>query len=241
MFRLQENVPEVYVKQSRDFQLISRIFDISNNALRFNVKSTSTILDPMLANERILPLLASRVGFFPKSDYNTHALRLVIDAFPYIVRYKGSKLGIEMAVNTILKAEENYSESKVLIDKLNSKILIYCSQSIIDETLLRDVLSYIIPIGYEIEIGFYKTTGSINTTNTLPVFTALIGKNYPLNTSIVLAGDNINTLQNSSYSDLVRNSIGNMNTTNVLSAEDIINQQAIDFNSTTVTNIYSNN
>lgn len=155
MFRLQENVPEIYVKASRDFQLFCRIYDVINNSIRFNAKSIDNLLNPMLASDRILQLLATRVGFFPQHDYNTNALREVISAFPFIIKNKGSKLGIEMALNVILKIENNYDKSFVLIDTENSLVGIYTKNKIKGEDLLRDVLSYIIPIGYDLEVSTY--------------------------------------------------------------------------------------
>lgn len=155
MFRLQDNVPEVYVKQSRDFQLFCRIYDVVNNAIRFNAKSAENLLDPLKVSDRMLPLLATRVGFFPKHEYNTYALREVISAFPYIIKYKGSKLGIEMALNVILKIENNYQESLVQIDTGNSRVNILTSTKLKGEDLLRDVLSYILPIGYEIVVSTF--------------------------------------------------------------------------------------
>lgn len=156
MFRLQENVPEVYVKQSRDFQLFCRIYDVINNAIRFNAKSTINLLSPLQTSDKMLPLLATRVGFFPKNQYNTEALREVISAFPYIIKYKGSKKGIEMALNVILKIENNYKNSIVNIDTENSIVNIYTETKIQGEALLRDVLSYILPIGYDLTVSTFK-------------------------------------------------------------------------------------
>ena len=155
MFRLQENVPEIYVKASRDFQTFCRIYDVINNTIRFNAKSLDNGLNPLQASDRILQLLTTRVGFFPSHEYNTLALRAVISAFPFIVKYKGSKIGIEMALNVVLKLENNYAPSFVVIDKTNSMIGIYTKNKIKGEDLLRDVLSYIIPIGYDIEVSTY--------------------------------------------------------------------------------------
>ena len=57
MFRLQENVPEVYVKHSRDFQTFCRIYDVINNSLRFNALSAENLLNPLKVNDKMLPLL----------------------------------------------------------------------------------------------------------------------------------------------------------------------------------------
>lgn len=155
MFRLENNVPEVYIKESRDFQLFLRLYDYVNNGVRFGIKSIDNLLDPLKCNDRVLPLLCTRVGFFPKSEYNTYALREIISAFPLILKYKGSKKSIQIALNTILKAENNYGDSIIEIDPNRSEIAIYTEKSIVNKILLEDVLSYTIPTGFTLSIGKY--------------------------------------------------------------------------------------
>lgn len=154
MFRLQNNVPEIYTKASRDFQLFCHIYDLMTDSVRFSVKSASALLDPYLTNERMLQLLATRVGFFPKQKYNSKVLRTIISMFPYMMKYKGSKKSIEIAVNAVLKAEQKITDVIVRIE--NNEIVIYMDANIENELLLRDVLSYVIPIGYDLQLQYAK-------------------------------------------------------------------------------------
>lgn len=229
MFRLQENTPEIYTKSSRDFQVFCRTYDILINAIRYSIKSTDNLLNPLLASDKILPLLASRVGFFPKSSYNTHALRLVISTFPYMMKYKGSKKGIEIALYTILKAEENYGNTLITISD-DQEINIYSEKAIINENLLRDVLSYIIPIGYQINIGVYKQADNAPTTQ-------LNIKDYPLykvdkakNISFIAKAEDIGNNKDinpmiddfsTDNDDTLHNAKGSFTVTEVLSFNDV--------------------
>lgn len=230
MFRLQENVPEIYTKASRDFQLFCRTYDILTNAIRYSIKSTDYLLNPLMISDKMLPLLATRVGFFPKSDYNTYALRLIISAFPYMMKYKGSKKGIEIALYTILKAEENYKNSivRVINDKENNRyeIHIYTEKAIINENLLRDVLSYILPIGYELVIGTYRSENAPSTTqiNVLdsPLYTAELAKDISMVISSNQIGNNIDySADPQTQESVLKNAIGSYTTMEVLSAEDL--------------------
>ena len=226
MFRLQENVPEIYTKASRDFQLFCRTYDILTNAIRYSIKSTDYLLDPLLASDRILPLLATRVGFFPKSEYNTHALRLIISVFPYMMKYKGSKKGIKIALDTILKAEKNYGNSIIYIHKNLSEISIYTQYSIKNEILLRDVLSYILPIGYELTIGTYKSLDVPDTTQVSITDYPLHIVNKPKDVSKVISSSNIGNevdfMSDPKNADSVmKNAIGSYIVMEVLSADDL--------------------
>ena len=216
MFRLQENTPEVYLKYSRDFQLFCRIFDSVNNSVRFNIKSTQNLLNPFKVNDSMLPLLATRVGFFPKGSYDSRALRWVIASFPYIMHYKGSKQGIALAFNTLLKAEGNYDKNTIIIDSDTSTVSLYSETPIQNELLLRDVLSYILPIGYRLQIRFaqYLDTAStqLGLGNTIRTFT-----NYSSNSSII-----INNLDDEySQNETVSNSISRYNISEVLGVDDL--------------------
>lgn len=220
MFRLQENVPEIYVNQSRDFQLFCRIYDVINNTLRYNAKSVNNLLNPIKVADNMLQLLATRVGFFPKSEYNTETLREVISAFPYMVKYKGSKQGIEMAINVILKAENNFANSFVDIDNTQAQINIYTEKRIKNENLLRDVLSYILPIGYDLVIGTY-TKPSDNTTSQLLISDSVEladtnNRNASVISSILSANDIQNLPQNNK---VVKDGVGSYTSTQVLNSE----------------------
>ena len=54
--------------------------------------------------------MCTKIGFFPKVEIDAQVLKYIIASFPYIIKYKGSELGIKYAVNAILKAENDPKE-----------------------------------------------------------------------------------------------------------------------------------
>ena len=91
MFRLQNNTPSYYVNNSRDFQLFCRLYDYINNGVKFDIDSIININDPLKINDRLLNLYGSKVGFFTNKNINTNVLRRILKAFPYLIKYKGTK------------------------------------------------------------------------------------------------------------------------------------------------------
>lgn len=168
MFRLQDNTPSVYTNQSRDFQLFCRLYDCINNGVKYDIDSIINILDPMSVNDRILNLLCTRVGFFPKSHYDSNLLRHIIDSFPFAIKHKGTKIGIEIAVSTILKAEKDIYTLRndfgitVQIDNSSHSIAIYATSAIENLHALDDFLSYILPVGYTYTFGKYDPRQTSN-------------------------------------------------------------------------------
>ena len=147
MIRLTENVPQVYADQSRDFQLFLRVLDCVQNGVKFDIDSMVNILDPSKVSNRLLPLLAERVGFFPRRELNSNMLRYIISAFPYLIKYKGSKKGIEEAIAVVLKADNIYANWNVSIYNSQHSIEITIDKDY-DYQALNELLEYIIPTGY---------------------------------------------------------------------------------------------
>lgn len=215
MLRLQENTPEIYLKESRDFQIMCRIYDMLNNAVRFNIESTRYLLDPRLCNDKVLELLCTRVGFFPKKEYNTNILRSVVSAFPFLLKYKGSKKGIELAVDTILKAEQHFGESSIDIST-PGLVKVYLTVPLSNQDLLYDVLTYILPVGYDIIIEYSKPLRGIE---------SQIAVNSGLDYAVVNDND-ISVVASSSIIQQIlenptveNNATGTFTTSNILSSE----------------------
>ena len=106
MFSLQNNVPSVYMDESRDFQLLLRLIDLTNNGVQFDTKSMVNLINPMKIKSEFLPLYASKIGFFPRRPINDTTMRYILSAFPYIIKNKGNIDGIKQAIAAILKAEK---------------------------------------------------------------------------------------------------------------------------------------
>lgn len=226
MFRLQDNVPSYYIEKSRDFQLFLRLYDFVNNSTRFSIESIETILDPDRCNDRLLTLLCTRVGFFPRNQYNTKALRAVLSCFSKAMKYKGSIKGISIIVAAILKSEENYDDFEVILDKTKYIAGIYTQHPIKNELLLQDVLNYILPVGFILELNLFTQNNEGNENLGVEdefkhaiVYTSETSVVKPLKAT--LGKDNNYVSGDRKIAD---RAIGNINTNSTLSIEEINNE-----------------
>lgn len=163
MFRTQNNVPKVYVEQSRDFQLFCRLLDLTVDSVKYDITHMTDSLTPRFVNNRFLILLAHRVGFFTNKPIDDNVLRYIISTFSYAVRNKGSIIGIKTAIIAVLRAENNDSEPMVMIDNETHTILIYTEDAIINTVALNEYLKYIIPSGFEVKYLTAEPLDSIKT------------------------------------------------------------------------------
>jgi hypothetical protein len=189
LIRLQEKVPYVYVEKSRDFQLLCRAYDVALNQVKFDIDTMPFILSSKECRNSVLPLLQTKLGFQTNMKLDSESLRYILDAFPDMVRHKGSLLGIKRAVNTWLKSIE--LETQVYIDVFNilggpysgNTVGGYIGQTEIpqytiaigisgnprDYSLLQEILKYIIPAGYRLYFYFFKSFSTEQTPTLHPL------------------------------------------------------------------------
>jgi hypothetical protein len=159
IIRIANLLPEIYNSESRDFQLFTHILDLVQNSIKFDIDHIIKIINTEEIPSEYLDNLQTKVGFLTNNTYTEGELRFILSAFPWLIKYKGSKQGIIICVNAFLKARGVHGTPLVEINNHpDYTIKIGISADRIDTTLLEDVLSYVVPSGYLYEIYFYKDT-----------------------------------------------------------------------------------
>ena len=154
MIKLQHLTPEVYYKESRDFQLLGRLFDLVLNAVKTDADLLYNLPLSTNSDEKLLELLALTLGFKPKHQYNARNLKAVCSVFSEILRNKGSIKAIKIACEALFNSMDisqqlDYDFTKC---KDNAELNLYIAQDFGDITLLNDLLSYILPAGMSCNI-----------------------------------------------------------------------------------------
>ena len=167
VFRLQNNVPQVYIDKSRDFQMMCRVLDTLHGSVMYDITTMQNLTNPMKINDSMLRLYATKVGFFTNVSIDSEVLRYIVSAFPYIVKNKGNIRGIKRAVATILRAEKvpnSMNDYSVVIDNTEHRIDIYTFVELKNRVALEEVLKYVIPTGYDVHISSAVEAPGIGTT-----------------------------------------------------------------------------
>ena len=158
LFRLQDNTPEAYTEDSRDFQLMLRLLDCVNNGVGFYTDSISNTADTKLCSASLLELLKTKIGFLSNVEFQERELRYILRGFPYIMKYKGSLRGIQEAVYVYMNAKGMSCPHRVYTDNDEHKIIIYIESDVSDVTMLDEMFKFIVPAGYQVEYVFYQPT-----------------------------------------------------------------------------------
>lgn len=162
MIKTQRNVPDYYYDESRDFQLIGRIFESVLNATK---TATDTIVNTPLAqnfNVSLIDLVTTTIGFESKRKYDVPNLLALINSFKGILKVKGTKKSIEDCVRVLLKAQNISEKFEVLVNTstivgseqtvYNREVEIYIPKEVNDIALLEDMLDYVLPAGFNYSI-----------------------------------------------------------------------------------------
>lgn len=157
MIRLQDLTPDVYYRKSRDFQFIGRLYDVVLNSVKTNADLINILpVSSLQQDQKLTELLLLTLGFQSKHKYNLVQEKALCSAFAYLLRNKGTKEAIELVCAMLLTAEGLPAKYEVVVDTLNCNIEIKIPDALSDITLLRDLLTYLLPAGMTCDI--YRLT-----------------------------------------------------------------------------------
>ena len=147
MIKTINRLPDVYSEKSRDFQLISRLFDLSFN-------SSKLAIDTMLNNGgsedidyRFIDLACRTIGFEYNGSYDTKELirkKGTIDSINDAIRLLLNSQGIDSDYYLQLQTDGSGKQSKYLIISL--------PENIKHTRLLDEIFEYILPAGWQYSI-----------------------------------------------------------------------------------------
>ena len=153
MINTYYQVPEVYYKESRDFQLLGRIYDIIFNYLKTNIDTIYHNPLDKSTDKNLLDLLSCTLGFESRHNYDINQLYAICSSFSKIIRNKGTLYAIEITINALLNSQGIDKVPEILIEESNPYLInIFIPTALVDTTLLEDILDYIMPVGMSYSI-----------------------------------------------------------------------------------------
>lgn len=157
---LNNNVPDIYPNESRDFQLYLRLLNVIIGGTKFDIDHIVDIFDPKICNNRVLDLLCTTFNFNPKIKFTDQDLRLILSGFGGLIRNKGTRKGIEQAISLVMKTQNITTPYYIDIinkdpERANSSINYYIElqiDQVVNRSYLLELLEYVKPVGYTVDI-----------------------------------------------------------------------------------------
>lgn len=150
MFRLENNVPHVYVNESRDFQLMCRLFDAAFSSVKYSTDSLRHVSETSQCNDALLDLLRYKLGLFKSLSCTKDQLRMILEVFPYVTRKKGSIQAVAAVLNLFHRmfGEGNPPpEFNIYTISQDKQLVITFPYDLKNTQLLVELLMYVLPAG----------------------------------------------------------------------------------------------
>ena len=152
MIKLQDYTPEVYYRESRDFQFIGRLYDLVLNYVKTNADLIYSLPLSDNSDSQFIDLMAMTLGFHAKHKYTSQQLKAICFVLSEIIRNKGTIKALTIACDAIFHAEGIQGQFDYGLTNNNTNIVIYLPQELSDTTLLNDLFEYILPAGMSCQI-----------------------------------------------------------------------------------------
>lgn len=152
--KVENLIPEVYYKESRDFAYIGRLAEIIFNYMKTGADCISSSIYSQNASSLIVSLMSETLGFELKHVYSDKDLMLISTAFASILKIKGVLASCDLLVRLIVNGqglEVAQNESCALNDE-GCELIITVPSRLSDLSLLTDVFDYILPVGMTYKI-----------------------------------------------------------------------------------------
>lgn len=170
-FRVQENVPDVYVSQSRDFQMMCNVFDLLNNGVKFDIDTIRSLSETIRCPESLIKYLQHKLGFYSSVEIPDDTLRTILKCFPFLLRNKGSRRGIVESICLFLSVLHTDGKQLIEVDNRGNSnspygnyiITLNIESRSVDVTILQEILKYIIPTGYIVKYSFFASADILPT------------------------------------------------------------------------------
>ena len=195
MIDIIKQTPFEYSKQSRDYQVLARLYTAIFNLTKMYIDDLNIWTDNI--DNKLTYLRASTLNFEPRHLWDEDDLEAITSCFKYLMRYKGATKALEYCVNILMKIEKiNGEEIAKPVVFENNNVTIYIPENLLTIGIIEDLVRYLLPSGLTYDIVKYKTSdlrGGLTSTlwyndDLLEWFEYPYGDNMTIGTSIDESG-----------------------------------------------------
>lgn len=168
MIDVIRQTPAEYSKQSRDYQLIARLFTALYNVTKMYIDDMN-VWETNIDN-KLTTLRSKTLNFIPNHSWDLNDLDAVISYFKYIMRKKGTTTALIFSLNILMrirKLQGVISEERGTLEINGNHITVKVPQRLTSAGVVEDLFSYLLPAGMTYRIIEYQESdlGNQNVTN----------------------------------------------------------------------------
>lgn len=204
-FKLENNVPNVYIDESRDFQLLCRVLDVYLKGVLNQASYIPYQLNLDKCSEQLLYAIANMQGFVTNKYIPPEILRNICKVFPYCIKRKGTIEAIRVAAYAVLSVDKLIYYINVTTDSTAADtyvVTITCNARSEYLPYLEELLRFILPAGWRVSYQLLNTVNievndtTITTQTKIAKLSGITGKIMNINPLIFTLFENETTLPN---------------------------------------------
>lgn len=137
--------PIEYSRQSRDYQVLARLYTALYNFSKLYIDDMS-VWDNNIDN-KLSTLRSKTLNFHPKHAWEDEALDAAVSCIKHWIRLKGTRKAIEEVLEILIRVNNLVGKPIVEIDYTSYTMLIKIPKQLASMGCVEDLLELIIPIG----------------------------------------------------------------------------------------------
>ena len=157
MIDVIKQTPIQYSVQSRDYQVLARLYTALYNLNKMYIDDTQiwdTNIDNKLSNLR-----ATTLNFIPKHDWDLDELDTIMYCFKYIMKRKGTIQALSFCLTIFLRIKKltgEISDSRGSVEFEDNEVLIKVPGILTTSGIIEDLFDYLLPAGLTYRILEYR-------------------------------------------------------------------------------------
>lgn len=182
MIDVIKQTPSVYSEESRDYQIIARLYTALFNYNKMYIDSLrvwSGNIDNKLADLRAMTL-----GFYPKQKWDKDSLESITTCFKYLEMNKGTWEALEYCLIILIRINKLSGSPIVEPPDERGNINIKIPIELSDLGIVKDLFDYLIPAGLTYRIYTFVATDTTNidtfNTDSIITFTQYPAENFAI-------------------------------------------------------------
>lgn len=155
MIDVIKQTPIEYSKQSRDYQIIARLYTALYNLNKMYIDNMHVWNKDI--DNKLTTLRAKTLNFNPNHSWDLDALEAAVSCFKFIMFRKGTEKAIEYFLNILLRI--NKLDSRIQEIRMNEdyNLEIRIPVRLASIGIVQDLLDYILPAGITYRIKEYQS------------------------------------------------------------------------------------
>lgn len=156
MIDIVKQTPREYSSQSRDYQVIARLYTALFNYVKMHIDNMN-VWEPNIDN-RLAMLRAKTLNFEPDHSWDLDDLESITTCFKYLMIRKGTASALEYCVDILMRIENIVGESiSDIVSIKNYNVTIKVPENLVTLGIVEDLVKYLLPSGLTYDIVKYKS------------------------------------------------------------------------------------